>query len=422
MENRSADVVVIGGGIAGCASAYYLARRGVSVIVCEKGDVGLEQSSRNWGFVRQQGRDAAELPLMMACNRIWQGLEQELEADLAWIQGGNLALAYDEKRMALIEQWLPLAKQHGLDTRLLTPRQIQALIPGSKAKLLGAMYTPGDGQAEPQKVCPAFKRASQALGARFMTGCAVEGIERQGGAVSGVNTEQGRIRAATVVCAAGAWSTRLVRPLGVRLPSLWIKGTVARTAPVRTLVASGVWGNAAFRQRRDGRLYLALGVEGEHDLMIDSLRFLPAFLPVYRQNRTELKIRLGSVLLDDLRGRFDDYRRHRALDPPPSRKEIEMAVGRMQAEYDGLNGLTVERKWAGYMDCTPDMLPVIDKLDRPRGLVLATGFSGHGFGMGPIVGKLVSELIVDAKPSLDISGLCFSRFKEGLRRKPLQVV
>ena len=255
-----------------------------------------------------------------------------------------------------------------------------------------------------------------------MTGCAVEGIELQSGAVSGVNTEQGHIRASTVVCAAGAWSTRLVRPIGVRLPSLWIKGTVARTAPVKDLIAAGVWGNAAFRQRRDGRLYMALGVEGEHHLMIDSLRFLPAFLPVYRQNRTEIKFKLGSVLLDDLLGRFDDYRHHRALDPPPSQKEIEMTVGHMQAEYDGLNGLTVERMWAGYIDCTPDMLPVIDQLDRPRGLVLATGFSGHGFGMGPIVGKLVSDIIVDAKPSLDISGLRFSRFKEGISRKPRQVV
>lgn len=318
MENRSTDVVIIGGGIVGCAAAYYLTKRGVSVVVCEKGDVGLEQSSRNWGFVRQQGRDAAELPLMMASNRIWQGLEAELSADLEWIQGGNLALAYDSNGMELIERWLPLAKEHGLDTRLLTPQQLRELIPASKAKLLGAMYTPSDGQAEPQKVCPAFQRAAQALGARFMTGCAVEGIELQSGAVSGVNTEQGHIRASTVVCAAGAWSTRLVRPIGVRLPSLWIKGTVARTAPVKDLIAAGVWGNAAFRQRRDGRLYMALGIEGEHHLMIDSLRFLLDFLPVYRQNRTEIKFKLGSVLVDDLLGRFDDYRHHRALDPPPA--------------------------------------------------------------------------------------------------------
>jgi glycine/D-amino acid oxidase-like deaminating enzyme len=418
MESRSVDVVIVGGGIIGCASAYYLAKRGVSVVVCEKGDVGLEQSSRNWGFVRQQGRDAAELPLMIASNRIWQSLEAELEADLEWIQGGNLALAYDRKRLELIEQWLPLAKEHGLESRLLTPQQIQQLMPAAKSNLLGAMYTAGDGQAEPQKVCPAFQRAAQAQGAQFMTGCTVVRIELQNGAVAGVYTEQGLIRASTVVCAAGAWSTRLLRPIGVQLPSLWLKGSVARIAPVKKLTAAGVWGRAAFRQRRDGRLYLALGTEGEHHLMVDSLRFLPAFLTAYLHNKTKVKFKLGRVLVEDLLGRFDDYSRHRALDPPPSRKGIEKAIGHMQTDYEGLNSLTVERKWAGYMDCTPDMLPVIDQLDQPRGLVLATGFSGHGFGMGPIVGKLVSEIIVEAKPSLDLSALSFGRFKKGISRNP----
>jgi len=422
MENGTTDVVVVGGGIVGCAAAYYLAKRSVAVVVCEKGDVGREQSSRNWGFVRQQGRDAAELPLMMACNRIWQGLETELEADLEWIQGGNLALAYDHQRLALFERWLPLAKDHGLDTRLLAPRQLRQLIPALKSKLLGAMFTPSDGQAEPQKICPAFQRAAQARGVRFMAGCAVEGIELQNGAVSGVCTERGHIRASTVVCAAGAWSTRPLRPLGVRLPSLWLKGSVAQNAPLKELTAAGVWGRTAFRQRRDRRLYMALGVEGEHHLMVDSLRFLAAFLPAYRHNRAGIKFKLGRVLLADLLGRFDDYRRCRALDPPPSRKEIEKAVDHMQSDYDGLKGMRVERKWAGYMDCTPDMLPVIDRLDRPRGLVLATGFSGHGFGMGPIAGKLVSEIIVDAKPSLDLSALRFGRFKEGISYHATQVV
>ena len=255
-----------------------------------------------------------------------------------------------------------------------------------------------------------------------MTGCAVEGIELQNGAVSGVHTEQGHIRASTIVCAAGAWSTRLVRPLGVRLPSLWVKGSVARVAPVRELTAAGVWGQAAFRQRRDGRLNMALGTEGEHHLMVDSLRFLPAFLPAYLQNKTKVTIKLDRLLMDDLLGRLNDYGRYRVLDPSPTRKEIEQAVGYMQAEYEGLNSLTVERVWAGYIDLTPDLLPVIDRLDSPRGLVLATGFSGHGFGMGPIVGRLVSEIIVNAKPSLDISGLRFSRFKEGISQKSRQVV
>jgi glycine/D-amino acid oxidase-like deaminating enzyme len=359
---------------------------------------------------------------MIASNRIWQGLEEELKADLEWIQRGNLALAYDRERLELIEQWLPLAKEHGLETHLLTGQQLRQLVPAVKSKLLGAMFTPSDGQAEPQKVSPAFQRAAQARGAQFMTGCVVEGIELQNGIVSGVHTEQGHIRTSTVVCAAGAWSTRLVRPLGVRLPSLWVKGTVARVAPVRELTFAGVWGRTAFRQRHDGRLYIALGVEGEHHLMFDSLRLLPAFLPAYLSNKSKIKFKLGRVLLEDLLGRFDDFKRHRALDPPPSRKEIERAVGNMQAEYEGLESMTVERIWASYIDCTPDLLPVIDLLDQPRGLLLATGFSGHGFGMGPIAGRLISEIIVDAKPSMDINPLRFSRFKEGISRKSTQVI
>ena len=422
MESRSTDVVVVGGGIVGCASAYYLAKQGVSVVVCEKGDVGLEQSSRNWGFVRQQGRDAIELPLMMASNRIWQDLEAELQADLEWIQGGNLVLAYDDKRLEQFEQWLPLSKEHGLETRLLTSQQLRQLVPAVKTKILGAMFTPSDGQAEPKKICPAFQQAAQARGARFMTGCAVKEVELQNGAVSGVYTERGHIQASTVVCAAGAWSSRLVRSLGIRLPSLWVKGSVARVAPLQEITAAGVWGRAAFRQRRDGRLYLALGIESEHPLMIDSLRFLPAFLPAYRYNKTKVKFKLGRLLVDDLLGRLNDYRRYRVLDPPASRKEIKQAVGYMRAEYAGLDNLTLEEIWAGYIDLTPDLLPVIDRLDSPRGLVLATGFSGHGFGMGPIAGRLVSEIIVDGKSSLDISALRFSRFKEGVSRKPSQVV
>lgn len=422
IENRAADVVVIGGGIVGCSTAYYLARRGVSVVLCEKGDVGLEQSSRNWGFVRQQGRDEAELPLMMASNQIWQGLEAELEADLEWIQGGNLALAYDNERMELIERWHPIAKAHGLDTHLLTRQELRDIVPASKSRILGAMYTPSDGQAEPRKLCPAFKRAAQAKGAQFLTQCAVESIELQNGRVAGVQTEQGSIQASMVVCAAGAWSTRLLRPLGVKLPSLWIKGSVAQVAGAGDLTAAGVWGRVAFRQRGDGRLYMALGVEGEHHLMLDSFRLFPAFLPLYLHNRQEMKFRFGRVLLDDLFGRYNDFKRHRTLDPPASRQGIESALRYLQDEYEGVAKVTIERTWAGYMDCTPDMLPVIDQLEKPRGLVLASGFSGHGFGMGPAVGKLVSELIVDAIPSIDLRALRLSRFKKGCKTKASPVV
>src|SRR4030095_1406167 len=126
---RDADVVVVGAGIVGCAAAYFLARRGARVVVIERGPVPGEQSRKNWGFVRQQGRDPLELALVVEANRVWQGLERELNADIEWVQGGNLALAADESRMARFETWLPLAREFGLPTPLPPPRRLGAGVP-----------------------------------------------------------------------------------------------------------------------------------------------------------------------------------------------------------------------------------------------------------------------------------------------------
>src|SRR5215831_19163241 len=115
---RATDVLIVGAGIVGCAAAYYLARRGLRVTVLERARMHGEQSRKNWGFVRQQGRDPSEVPLMMEANRLWRGLERELGADVEWVQGGNLALAADAARMALLEEWLAVGREAGLDTRL----------------------------------------------------------------------------------------------------------------------------------------------------------------------------------------------------------------------------------------------------------------------------------------------------------------
>ena len=125
--DRQADAVVVGAGIVGCASAYFLGRRGARVVVVERGRVPGEQSRKNWGFVRQQGRDPLEMPLVLEANRMWRGLERELGADLEWTQGGNLALAADAARMARFEAWLPVAREFGLETRLLGARDLGAV-------------------------------------------------------------------------------------------------------------------------------------------------------------------------------------------------------------------------------------------------------------------------------------------------------
>ena len=220
--DRQADIVVIGAGIAGTATAYYLAKGGSKVIVCEKGEIAGEQSSRNWGFVRQQGRDPAEIPLMMQSNKIWRGLERELNADLEWISGGNMVTFANAEEGAGWEGWRKTAAEFGLNAKLLTRGETEAMVPGNSFDCYGAIFTESDGQAEPRKATAALARAAEGSGAKFLTNCAILEVETAAGAVSGVVTEQGNIRAPVVVCAAGAWSGRMLLTMGLKLPQMWI--------------------------------------------------------------------------------------------------------------------------------------------------------------------------------------------------------
>jgi glycine/D-amino acid oxidase-like deaminating enzyme len=430
MIEREVDVVVVGAGIVGCAAAYYLGRRGARVAVVERAGVAGEQSRKNWGFVRQQGRDPLEVPLVMEANRIWRGLEHELGADVEWVQGGNLALAADEARMARFEEWLPTARESGLETRLVSARELTAIVPGLGGRWIGGMHTPGDGHADPEKATDAFARAARAHGVALHFDCAVQGIVTSAGAVSGVVTERGEMRASSVVCAAGAWSSRLARTLGLDLPQRWVRGTVARTTPAPPVTACAVWGpGVAFRQRRDGSFNIAAGGALDHDVTLDSLRQVRFFLPNYWKNKALFRFHVGRPLLRSLAAVLPGSaaRRRplvwdRGVEPVPNPGKVRRSLAELQRVLPSLPRLRVARSWAGYIDATPDLVPILGEVAGLRGLVLATGFSGHGFAMGPIAGRVVSELIADGKTSLDIAGFRFSRFAEGAIGRPRNVL
>jgi len=428
--DRGSDVVIVGAGIVGCATAYFLSRRGVRVVVVERGPVAGEQSRKNWGFVRQQGRDPAELPVVMEANRLWRGLERELGADVEWVQGGNLALATDEERLARFEAWLPIAREFGLDTRLLRARELQAVIPGLAGTWAGGMHTPGDGHADPEKATDALARAAASHGARLELDCAVQAVTTQAGAVDGVLTERGPIHAPIVVCAAGAWSSRLARTLGLVLPQRWVRGTVARTTPAPAVTGCAVWGpGVAFRQRRDGSFTIAAGGALDHDVTLDSLRQLRFFLPNYWKNRAMFRFHVGRPLLASLAAALPGSaaRRQplvwdRGVEPRPNPAKLRKSLAELRRVLPSLPPLGIARSWAGYIDAVPDLVPVLGEAPAPRGFLLATGFSGHGFAMGPIAGRLLSELIVDGKPSLDLAAFRYSRFAEGAIGKPRNVL
>ena len=427
---READVVVVGAGIVGCATAYFLARRGLRTVVVERGTVHGEQSRKNWGFVRQQGRDPSELPLVVEANRLWRGLEAELDADVEWTQGGNLALAANAERMALFEAWLPAAREAGLDTRLLTPRELSAVVPGLAGGWAGGLYTPSDGHADPAKATDALARAAVAHGASIHLGCAVQSVATRAGAVSGVVTERGEIGSSWVVCAAGAWSWRLARTLGLALPQRWVRGTVAQTTVAPPVTACAVWGpGVAFRQRRDGSFNVAAGGALDHDVTLDSLRQVRFFLPSFWKNKALFRFHVGRPLarsmiaaLPGSPARRDPLVWDRGVEPVPNPDKVRRSLAELARVLPALPPLGIARSWAGVIDATPDLLPVLGEVSAPRGLVFATGFSGHGFAMGPVAGRLVSELIADGKASLDLGAFRFSRFAEGAIGRPKNVL
>lgn len=423
MTPRKVDIAIIGGGIAGCASAYYLARRGLKVAIVEKGEIAGEQSGRNWGFVRQQGRDPREIPLMMACNRLWQGLAAELEADIEWRQGGLLYLAENAARAAQYEAWLAHARDYQLDSRLLSEREAKTLLPGLAGTWAAALHTPSDGQADPVKTTRAFAAAAERLGAAVHTGCIVEDIETQGGAVTGVRTEQGTIAADRALVAAGVWTSRFLRTLGQDLPQLYTRATVLRTTPAAAVTPLGIWCHRiGLRQRRNGAFNVAPGRSNDYYVSADTLRYLRAFWPRYRAERKDISLMVGGESLDSVRfllgGRSALHRRmrrDRVLAPEPNRRAVARAFSAFKALLPGIDGIEIETAWAGMIEATPDEVPVLDRVPGIDGLFVATGFSGHGFGMGPIAGRLMAELIADGRASLDLDAFRFSRFSEAQR-------
>jgi glycine/D-amino acid oxidase-like deaminating enzyme len=205
---------------------------------------------------------------------------------------------------------------------------------------------------------------------------------------------------------------------------------VARTTPAPPITRAGVWGPAvAFRQRPDGRLNLAAGGATDYDVTLDSLRHLRLFLPNYWKNRRLFRFHVGRPFWRDL-GRLwptSARRRHplthdRDVEPPPNPDKVRRRLAEFLRLFPGIQGLAIERSWAGYIDVTPDAVPVLGAMTSPTGLIVATGFSGHGFAMGPIAGRLVAELVVDGKASLDLHGFRFTRFAEGATGQPRSVL
>jgi glycine/D-amino acid oxidase-like deaminating enzyme len=405
---ESSEVLIVGGGIAGITTAWFLNKAGVEVTVCEKGIIAGEQSGRNWGWIRQQGRDQSELPIVIESMRLWQEIADELDEDIGYRREGSLYLCENDAEMANHDGFMSFGPAYGLDTERLNRKQLEGLMPDCPARWRSALYTPDDGRAEPSLAVQAMARTLAKRGVRIIENCAVQQILTHNQQVTGVLSEHGEIRANSVLCAGGAWSTFLLKSCDIRLPQLTVKASVVRTAPGPLLFNGNASGSkVSFRRRLDGGYSVASSDYLEIFPSLAHLQFLPDFLPLMTTSWRKLRFRIPELTVDG------NFTRHRILNPIPTAKTIARIRSRLAERVPAFLGFELAEAWSGMIDALPDVVPVLDRAEHVDGLWISTGFSGHGFGIGPGAGKIMANLIQGKQPDYNLSRFRLARFSDG---------
>ena len=365
------DAVVVGGGVIGCSSAHALAHAGASVTLVEAGELASAASGASAGGVRQQGRDPRELPIAMRAIARWPGLADELGADLDYRQDGHLTLVEREQDLPALEARVRDEQARGLDIRVVAGSELRELVPGLAPAMLAGAWCPSDGHAMPILVTKAFAAAARRLGATVLERTSATAIRVDGGRVVAVETTAGRIPCRSVLLAAGAWSARLTRPLGIDLPieTRALQMMVTDPMPARLKPVVGCVGRRlSLKQLPDGAYLLGGGWPGE----VDEER---------RLGRTLSASMVGSAIHGS-------------------------------AVYLPLLESRVVRAWTGLEAMAVDEVPILGPLPGVEGAFVACGFSGHGFALAPCVGELMAELITTGHSPIPLEPLGLQRFAD----------
>lgn len=368
----SSQVVIIGGGISGTAAAHELARRGVAVTLLERGELASMASGWTLAGVRQSGRHPSELPLAEAAVKRWKTLDEELAADTEYRQLGNLRLALEAEDVATISNVVDVGNAAGIEMTFLdNVADIRAIAPAVTEDVHAASFCATDGHANPTKSVLAFADAARRAGARILTGIEVKSISTLGSRVTGVEAIGGFYPADAVIVAAGVYTPRLLAPLGLHFPMQLTHVPAVQTVPAPPMLDQVIGiasGRFAGRQQVDGRFRLTVGNTPWPDSTHDAFNVQPTVNQVADTIRSSIRV------------------------------------------LPGIADLRVAQVWGGLIDRTPDVLPVIERSTEIDGLMIAAGFSGHGFCLGPITGSILADLTMTGATSLPIESFALSRF------------
>lgn len=411
------DVVIIGGGINGASAAWHLARRGVSVLLCEKAEIGCEASSRAFGWISELMNEPAKMELIHESKRQWKEMAGQV-GETGYRVHGIYNLAEDEATAELHEGWFESVR--GLlsaDTRLLTSREAADHFPTASARFCNGLYAPSDGAAEPIIATAAIAEAARAAGAHVVTGCAVRGLDLAGGATAGVFTEKGYVKASTVLCAANAWSRIFCGNHGIDLPQLYLIMTMARTNAIAGPEAAGGPHSWAWRKQIDGSYSLGGVRDIEVPMSRDAFALRKQFAAA-QEHAPPIKLSFGKLTLEDWRisrrwnpRSVSPFEKHRLLEGRPAAGFGETSLAGMAACFPEMARATIAETWSGALTITPDDMPVASGIDAIPGFHVLTGCS-FGITWAPALGKMMADIMTGAKTSIDPSPFRFSRFTD----------
>ena len=368
MANHSADVVVVGGGVSGLSSAYYLAKAGLDVVVVEKGTVGSEASGRNGGMISERIGEPPVVPIAIESLKLWPTLEEELGYPVEFVHEGRLHVGMSEEEMGHIYEEKSEASDFGVKAEMIDALQVQDMIPGISEKALGGALLPNGGHGNTQRTVQAYGWAFLDRGGRLRERTAVTGINMEQGKITSVDTTEGPISTETVVCATGPQTALIAEMVGVKVPVAPARVEIICTVPLEPRFGIALAGNGLYgRQTLRGNLIFGGGAHEWTEVDLESEPSKPT-TPLIRN----IARRLAELL-------------------------------------PGVESTPVLRSWAGIVEQAPDQYPIIDRLDDPEGFVLVTA-SAHGYGLCPATGVAVTQLVTEGKCSFDISGLKLSRF------------
>jgi len=372
--SNTADTVIIGGGIIGAATAYYLALQGAKVIVLEKSDhIGNGGSSRNGGGVRQSGRDPRELPLVMyGVNNLWPKLSDELGVDVEYVQEGNLRLGKTEQHLNILRGLTERSVACGLDVKMINAKEAQEICPYLSDEIIGASWCPTDGHANPMLATLAYYRKARMLGARFITGENVLKIKKIRGHARQVITESGVYEGENIILAAGYDSRPIMATVGIDVPMTQIALEVLVTEAQPQM----------FGQMLGTAMADFYGHQSKHH---------------------------GSFIFGGTSG-FEDTNKDNGL-PVTASLTAPCTCRGIMKYFPLLQDVKIVRTWSGWADIAADQIPVISHVEEVPGLIVACGFTGHGFGIAPTVGLLLSQLARGEQTVLDLTEFRYDRFK-----------